>query len=37
MKQFAEPEIDILWFTTEDILTISTSFPDDGENDIGWG
>ena len=35
MKQFFEPELEIVELEIADVIT--TSVPEEGENDLGWG
>ena len=36
MKKFMEPEIEILKFNVEDVITTSGE-PDPGDDGLGWG
>lgn len=36
MKKFLDPEIEIIKFTVEDIITTSDE-PTNGDDDLGWG
>ena len=35
MKKFIDPEIEILKYAIEDIITTS-DMPEDGDDDMGW-
>lgn len=36
MKKFETPEIEVINFAVEDVITTSTEGPGEGENSFGW-